>query len=68
MCCEATGTGKPIYLFTGRDWLTPKHLRFAQSLCEKKCATMLDASAADLFEPETQINAAGEIAEWISKL
>ena len=68
MCCEATGTGKPIYLFTGKDWLTPKHLRFAQSLCEKRCAVMIDDIHADQFQPETQINASAQIAQWIAEL
>lgn len=68
MCCEATGTGKPIYLFTGRDWLTPKHLRFASSLCDNKCAIMLDDPHAGSFKPEKQINASQEIADLIAKL
>lgn len=68
MCCEATGTGKPIYLFTGKNWLTPKHLRFAQSLCDKKCAIMIENITGEPFKPETQINAAQDIANWIAKL
>lgn len=68
MCCEATGTGKPIYLFTGKDWLTPKHMRFAESLCENHCAIMLDDPRAADFTPQMQINAAQEIADLIAKL
>lgn len=68
MSCEATGTGKPIYLFTGKDWLTPKHIRFANSLCEKECAILLDDEKSATFTPKTSLNAAKEIAQLIEKL
>lgn len=68
MCCEATGTGKPIYLFTGKNWLTPKHLRFAESLINNKCAILLDDENAASFKPQKSLNAAAEIAEIIKKL
>lgn len=68
MCCEATGTGKPIYLFIGQNWLPPKHLRFVQSLCDTKCATLLDDKDPVLFKPQKSLNAAKEIAEQIEKL
>ncbi len=68
MCCEATGTGKPIYLFTGKNWLTSKHQRFVQSLCDGKCATMIDDENAATFKPQNSLNAAQEIAELIEKL
>lgn len=69
MCCEATGTGRPIYLFVGGEkWLTPKHRRFAKSLTDKQCAVMVeDARAAD-FTPQQSLNAAREVAELIEKL
>ena len=68
MCCEATGTGKPIYLFTGKNWLTPKHERFVQSLIDTKCAILLeDKNAAD-FTPQNSLNAAQEVADLIAKL
>lgn len=69
MCCEATGTGKPIYLFVGGDqWLTPKHKRFAQSLVDSKCATFIDAPNALSFVPQKSLNAASEVADLIAKL
>lgn len=68
MCCEATATQKPIYLFCGKDWLTPKHLRFVQSVCEKGCAVLLgDENAAD-FKPKTSLNASKEVADLIASL
>ncbi|MBR1601213.1 MAG: mitochondrial fission ELM1 family protein [Alphaproteobacteria bacterium] len=68
MCCEATGTGKPIYLFTGKDWLTPKHQRFAKSLIATKCAILLDDEKVAEFIPQNSLNAAKEVAELIEKL
>lgn len=68
MCCEATGTGKPIYLFTGKNWLTAKHQRFVQSLCERRCAALIDDDNAETFSPQNSLNAAREIAELIEKL
>ena len=67
MCCEATGAGKPLYLFVGGDkWLTPKHKRFAQSLLNKKCAILLGDNA-DISAPQP-LNAAAEVAALIEKL
>lgn len=68
MCCEATGTGKPIYLFTGENWLTPKHLRFVQSLCDSRCAVKLEAPDAAGFIPRNSLNASREVADLISRL
>ncbi len=68
MCCEATGTGKPIYLFTGKNWLTAKHMRFVESLCQSECAILIeDKNAAD-FVPKKSLNASSEIAEIINNL
>lgn len=68
MCCEATATGKPIYLFVAKDWPTPKHKRFAQSLIDKKCAVLLEDKKAAEFTPQNSLNAAREVAEMIEKL
>jgi len=68
MCCEATGTGKPVYLFCGKNWLTPKHLRFVNSLCKKGCAIELSAPDAADFIPKSGLNASKEVAELISRL
>jgi len=69
MCCEATGTGKPIYLFVGgENWLTDKHKRFARSLTDKECAIAIDDKRAESFSPKQSLNAAKEIADLIEKL
>jgi hypothetical protein len=68
MCCEATATGKPIYLFCGENWLTAKHLRFVNSICAKGCAVKLDATVPLDFKPTAALNAAVEIADMIAKL
>lgn len=68
MCCEATGTGKPIYVFCGQNWLTPKHLRFVDSLCQRRCAVRLEDPAAADFVPQNSLNAAQDVAKLIDKL
>ena len=42
MACEACGTGKPVYLFCGKNWLSAKHYRFVQSLYDNGYAVPLD--------------------------
>ena len=44
MCCEACGTGKPVYIFEGKNWLRPKHLRFTKSLFDEGYAMLLGDS------------------------
>lgn len=68
MCCEATGAQKPLYIFTGKNWLTTKHLRFVQSLYNKGFAREL---REEFIEEKTQhqpLNTAKEIAETIALL
>ena len=67
MCCEATGSGKPIYVFRGQNWLTPKHLRFVQSLLDNGCAALIENADAD-FKPKKGLNAAAEVANLIENL
>ena len=69
MCSEATATGKTLRIFTGSDWLTPKHLRFVQSLCSKGYAA--DIANEDYTRqqpPDTPLNTAQEIAAVIATL
>lgn len=68
MCCEATGTGRPIYLFTGKDWLTPKHQRFAKSLTDTGCAILLEDEKSAEFTPRNSLNAAQAVADLIAEL
>ena len=68
MCCEATGTGKPLWVFTGENWLTEKHLRFVNSLYEGKYAVALNDEKAFDFNPQKSLNASVEVAELIKKL
>lgn len=68
MCCEATGTGKPIYLFCGQNWLTPKHLRFVDSLCQTGCVIRLEDENAATFKPSNSLNASQEVAHLIERL
>ena len=64
MCCEATATGKPLRIFTGQNWLTKKHLRFVQTLFEKKYA--FDFAENTIQATSNPLNIAKDIAESIS--
>ena len=68
MCCEATATEKPVYLFVAKDWPTPKHKRFAKSLIDTGCAILLNDEKAASFKPQKSLNAAKEIADLIADL
>lgn len=69
MCCEATGTGRPLYLYIGsKEWMTPKHFRFAQSLLDGGYAVRLGDVDAASFTPKEGLNAANEVAELIKRV
>lgn len=67
MCCEATATGKPLCIFTGKNWLTQKHLRFVQSLIENQYATLLNDNKT-IITNKQPLNVAQEIAQFISNI
>ena len=67
MCCEACGTGKPVYIFSRRDWLTPKHHRFVDSLVSGGYAAALETDSSD-FKPRLTLNPAAKIASEIDNL
>lgn len=68
MCSEACGTGKPVLVFCGRNWLTPKHYRFVNSLYEGGFATALEDEKALAFTPRNRLDPASEAAEKIKEL
>lgn len=69
MCSEATATEKDLRIFTGKKWLTPKHLRFVQSLYDNGYATNIEESiSSKQTSKSVSLNTAKEIAEIISKL
>lgn len=69
MCCEATGTGKPLYLFIGdKNWMTPKHFRFADSLLAGGYAVRLQNATEADFKTQKGLNAAHDVAELIQKI
>lgn len=69
MCSEATAAEKELRIFTGKNWLTSKHLRFVQTLCEKGYATNLEErTSSKISFTHTPLNTAKEIAETIARL
>ena len=68
MCSEACGTGAPVLLFTGHNWLTKKHQRFAKSLVDQGYATTIDSPDALSFTPKATLNDAKLIAAKILEI
>lgn len=65
MCSESCGTGKPVLLFRGKNWLPAKHERFAASMIEQQYAQdLLDKDALN-FYPKEIFNPAFLVAERI---
>ena len=67
MCSESCGTGKPVFIFEGNNWLTKKHYRFIHTLYENRYAAPLDLKYAQ-FKPTTSLNAAIDAAREIERL
>ena len=67
MCCESCGTKKPVFIFTGKKWLTRKHIRFVASLYKNGYAVALKERNLN-FKPKKALNAAIEAAKQIEKL
>lgn len=66
MCSEACGSGKPVYIFSGENWLSPKHYRFMHSLIQNGYAMKLE-NAEQNFTPREKLNSAKQIADKISE-
>ena len=67
MCCEACGTGKPVFIFEGENWLTSKHLRFTKSLFDGEYATLLK-DGCEKFSGGKVLYPSSEIATEIMAL
>lgn len=68
MTCESCGTGVPVYVYTGKDWLTPKQLRFVQSLYHNGYAIAAENPNRATFKGGKKLNAAFDVAERIKGL
>lgn len=68
MCSEACGTGKPVFVFRGNNWLTKKHLRFVQSLFDGGYATALEDNNALSFNPSKRLECSKQTAEKILEI
>ena len=68
MVCEACGTGKPVMIFTGKKWLTAKHLRFVKSLTDNKYAIDVTMPGIEEFVPKETLRPACQVAEKIKNM
>ena len=66
MASESCGTGKPVFIFTGKEWLTKKHYRFVNSLYAGNFAAPLGLNAH--FKPDGKLNATFDIVKEIEEL
>ncbi len=68
MCCEACATKKPVLVFEGENWLTPKHYSFVRSLYDGGYAISINSSELLNFQPLKYLDATAEIAQKILEL
>lgn len=68
MTCESCGTGAPVYIYTGQNWLTPKQLRFVQSLYDGGYAIAAENPKRAEFKASKKLNAAFDVAQKIESL
>lgn len=68
MCSESCGSGNPVWIFTGKNWLTPKHHRFVQSLYDGGYAVALEDANALSFQPKERLDPSAVIADKIKSL
>ena len=68
MASEACGSGNPVLVFEGKDWLTPKHKWFISSLYAKGYALAIEDKQALNFRPQRRLDPAQDVAEKIKEL
>ena len=68
MACEACGTGQPVLIFTGKKWLTSKHMRFVKSLVDEGYAVDFSSENFIDFVPQKMLRPSVEVAEKIKEL
>lgn len=68
MVSESCGTGKPVLIFTGKNWLTSKHMRFVEDLYSKGYAINIENKNALAFKPEKELNEGKMIKENIENM
>lgn len=68
MTCESCGTGRPVYVYCGKNWLTQKQMRFVQSLYDGGYAIACNDPKRKDFKGGKKLNAAFEVADKIRSL
>ncbi len=68
MCSEACGTGKPVFIFTGKNWISNKLNRFIESLYQNGYAINISHPAALTFYPKAALNNLEFITKHIKKM
>lgn len=68
MTSESCGSGNPVLIFEGRNWLSSKHRRFIRSLYQNGYAIALEDGQALEFIPAGRLDPAEQIAERILEI
>ena len=68
MTCDACGTGKPVYIYCGHNWLTPKQYRFVKSLYDNGYAVSCLDGDKNKFKGGKCLNVAAEVAKKIETM
>ncbi len=67
MCSEACATGKPVYVYSAPDFVSPKHQTFLDELFKLGLAKPLLENGNHLFVPPFRLDDARDIAQEIRK-
>lgn len=68
MCSEACGSGNPVLIFEGENWLTKKHQRFIKSLYDGSYAIAAEDPQALAFKPRQRLDTSAIIGTKIAEL
>ncbi len=68
MACDSCATGKPVYIYCGNNWLTPKQLRFVQSLYDNGYAVAYNSPKRSKFKGGKVLNVAQDLAKTVCEL
>lgn len=67
MCSEACATGKPVYIYSAPDFVSPKHQQFIDELLRLGLAKRLMENGNKLFTPPSRLDDASIIAKEIAR-
>lgn len=67
MCSEACATGKPVFIFSSPEFVSPKHQMFIDELYKRGLARPLVENGNVIFTPTAPLNDSLDVASEIKK-